>query len=336
MSYETVFWTMVALSLLAMGSGIIKPNISTLMGMTYDQKRPGDEALRSMAFGMFYMAINIGAFFSYLLLPPIRDTYGYSIAFICPAVLMAVSFLVFAAGKPFYAIEKIVRTQSTPEERALKWLTMRRIAGIFLVITFFWAIFDQSHTIWIFFARDFTDLRVFGYEISVEQIGTLNPLLIVVFVPLMPFLWNFVEKQGYRVRPTDKIVLGFVLTAISMGIMAIAGYQCDPYEDKIVKSEKPEKAITKVVFEDPDKVSILVVKGIEDEKKAKETKKKDKVKPQTVIEKSDRVTVTIIAETQKVAMKRVVPPRFESDIAPLFKASTGALPRQRDGVGRRP
>ena len=43
MSFETEFWTMVALSLLAMGSGIIKPNISTLMGMTYDQKRPGNE-----------------------------------------------------------------------------------------------------------------------------------------------------------------------------------------------------------------------------------------------------------------------------------------------------
>src|SRR5207248_4163683 len=45
---ETYWWTLFALSLLAMGSGVIKPNISTLMGMTYDQKRPGDEQLRSM------------------------------------------------------------------------------------------------------------------------------------------------------------------------------------------------------------------------------------------------------------------------------------------------
>src|SRR5215467_11472912 len=58
---ETELWTVVALALLAMGSGAIKPNISTLMGLTYDQKRPGDEQLRSMAFGMFYMAINMGA-----------------------------------------------------------------------------------------------------------------------------------------------------------------------------------------------------------------------------------------------------------------------------------
>src|SRR5262245_36949452 len=51
----------IALVLLAMGAGVIKPNISTLMGLTYDQYRPGQELLRSQAFSMFYMAINIGA-----------------------------------------------------------------------------------------------------------------------------------------------------------------------------------------------------------------------------------------------------------------------------------
>ena len=319
MSFETVLWTMIALSLLAAGSGMIKPNISTLMGMTYDQKRPGEDALRSTAFGMFYMAINIGAAASYAFLPPIRDNYGYAIAFMCPAVLMAVSFLIFAAGKPFYAVEKIVRRQATPEERHLKWLTLRRIAGIFLVITFFWAIFDQSHTIWIFFARDFTDLHIFGQEISVEQIGTLNPVLIVVFVPMMPFLWNFVESKGYRVRPTDKVILGFILTMFSMGIMAIAGYQADPYIDKDVK--RSERAITKLVYNDPSKVSITVSAGKKEDEKKRESKKKDNTKPQVVVAATELVTVTVIEEKEKEARKRVVGLRYEMDARPILNKS---------------
>ena len=44
-----------------MGSGVIKPNISTLMGLTYDQQRPGHEHFRGDGFAMFYGAINIGA-----------------------------------------------------------------------------------------------------------------------------------------------------------------------------------------------------------------------------------------------------------------------------------
>ncbi len=304
MSFETVLWTMMALSLLAAGSGMIKPNISTLMGMTYDQKRPGDDALRSMAFGMFYMAINVGAFISYLFLPVIRDNHGYSIAFMCPAVLMAVSFLIFAAGKPFYAVEKIERRQSTPEERALKWLTIRRIAGIFLVITFFWAIFDQSHTVWIYFARDFTDLKIFGWDISVEQIGSLNPLLIVVFIPLLPILWNFVERKGYRVRPTDKIMIGFILTCMTMGIMALAGYMCTDYTEKMMP--KTEKAVTKLVVDSPGKVTIDVVTGKHDAKLDKDIAAKDKT--QTVIPKQERVSITIVTETEKQQMRRFVTP----------------------------
>ena len=65
-----VFGTLV---LLAMGSGVIKPNISTLMGMTYDQQRPGQEQLRTSAFSWFYMSINIGAALSQFSMPWLRD-----------------------------------------------------------------------------------------------------------------------------------------------------------------------------------------------------------------------------------------------------------------------
>lgn len=63
-------WIMlIALGLLAMGSGVIKPNISTLMGLTYDQQRPGQLKLRSDAFALFYGSINIGAAISSFAVP---------------------------------------------------------------------------------------------------------------------------------------------------------------------------------------------------------------------------------------------------------------------------
>src|SRR5262249_27607608 len=65
----------VALLLLAGGSGVIKPNISSLLGQTYDQKRPGKERLRTSAFLWFYLAINVGALISQFCLPLVRDWY---------------------------------------------------------------------------------------------------------------------------------------------------------------------------------------------------------------------------------------------------------------------
>lgn len=95
----------IALSLLAMGSGVIKPNISTLMGLTYDQQRPGQTKLRSDAFAIFYFSINIGATISSFAMPKLRDWFNYQTAFLCAAGLMAVAFVIFAAGKRFYAVE---------------------------------------------------------------------------------------------------------------------------------------------------------------------------------------------------------------------------------------
>src|SRR6476646_8556403 len=66
-----------ALALLAMGSGVIKPNISTLMGLTYDQQRPGQDQLRTAAFSWFYLSINVGAALSQFAMPWLRNKYGY-------------------------------------------------------------------------------------------------------------------------------------------------------------------------------------------------------------------------------------------------------------------
>src|SRR5262249_9533591 len=82
---------LVSLVILAFGSGVIKPNISTFMGMTYDQQKPGQDALRSAAFTMFYWAINIGSAISQSAMPRIRDFYGPNIAFLLPTVLMAIA-----------------------------------------------------------------------------------------------------------------------------------------------------------------------------------------------------------------------------------------------------
>jgi amino acid/peptide:H+ symporter len=72
---ETEFALFIALALLAGGSGVIKPNVSTLGGKTYDQKRPGQKALLTSAFLWFYFSINVGATLSLWGLPKMRDHF---------------------------------------------------------------------------------------------------------------------------------------------------------------------------------------------------------------------------------------------------------------------
>jgi dipeptide/tripeptide permease len=168
----------VSLALLAGGSGVIKPNISSLLGQTYDQKRPGQERLRSAAFLWFYLSINIGALISQLALPEIRERYimahldaeslakakalieqgkgeeiiqlasaevvgrAYQLAFAFPTVLMALALAVFAAGKRTYADERAGRQAPTAEERRQGMESLIFIFGIYGLFACYF-IFDQ-------------------------------------------------------------------------------------------------------------------------------------------------------------------------------------------------
>jgi dipeptide/tripeptide permease len=197
---ESVTALAIALALLAGGSGVIKPNISTLMGQTYDEKRPGQHQLRSAAFLWFYFAINVGALLSTLALPYLRDRYGYAVAFQFPAWLMVVSLVIFAAGKPHYASEPAARAPLTQAERRERWQTLRRLLGVFGLMVFFWVAYEQNDSIWVFFARDYVDLSVPGLAVPLapDQLQFLNPLCVIIFAPLFGWLYELV---GLRARP---------------------------------------------------------------------------------------------------------------------------------------
>ncbi|MEZ4297730.1 MAG: oligopeptide:H+ symporter [Polyangiaceae bacterium] len=213
----------VALLLLALGSGAIKPNTSTLMGMIYEAEKK--TALLGRAFSYFYAAINIGAAAAALTLPLARERWGYATALMVPAGLMAAAFALFVAGRRFYPAEP-ARKAATGEERAAARSTLGRLAGLFGLIAVFWFVYDQSSSTWIFFARERTDLTLWGsVKITADQIQGANPLLILVLTPMFNRLWAAIaRRRGSELPDTRKMVWGFWIVTGAMGLMALAGW----------------------------------------------------------------------------------------------------------------
>ena len=70
------------LTLLCLGNGFFKPNISVMVGNLYE----ADDPRRDAGFNIFYMGINIGATLSALLSAPLRNLWSFNMAFAAAGV----------------------------------------------------------------------------------------------------------------------------------------------------------------------------------------------------------------------------------------------------------
>lgn len=221
-----------ALLLLAGGSGSIKPNISTLMGLMYEKE--GKTHLMSQAFSWYYMAINIGAASTMTTLPFIRDHYGYAPAFMAPTVLMVVALAIFYVGKKYYPAEDArarFKEEKTAEQKREERQVLARLSGFFFLIVFFWSIFDQSYSTWTLFARDYMNLEptlpLLGQvRIPPDAIQGINAILIIVLTPLFAWIWSRTDRdEAHRLASPKKMLIGFFLVILCMGVMTAAGIQ---------------------------------------------------------------------------------------------------------------
>ncbi|ABI41001.1 TGF-beta receptor, type I/II extracellular region [Shewanella sp. MR-4] len=87
------------LFLIALGSGGIKPLVSSFMGDQFDQS---NKSLAQKAFDMFYFTINFGSFFASLSMPLLLKNFGAAVAFGIPGVLMFIATVFFWLGRKRY------------------------------------------------------------------------------------------------------------------------------------------------------------------------------------------------------------------------------------------
>lgn len=124
LALPTVATAWVGICLVAIGTGFIKPNLSTMVGELYDR----DDPRRDGGFQIFYMSINIGAFLSPLIVGFLQGRWGYHVGFSAAAVGMGLAILSFVAGKKaLHGIGSTVPNPLTGKDGA-------RVAGVSVAV----------------------------------------------------------------------------------------------------------------------------------------------------------------------------------------------------------
>ncbi|EMS46611.1 Peptide transporter PTR5 [Triticum urartu] len=92
----------VGLYLVALGTGGIKPCVSSFGADQFDENDDGERRSKSSFFNWFYLSINIGALVASSVMVYVQEHYGWSWGFGIPAVVMAIAVGSFFVGTPLY------------------------------------------------------------------------------------------------------------------------------------------------------------------------------------------------------------------------------------------
>jgi len=106
------------------------------------------------------------------------------------------------------------------------WIINLAIMYVFIAV--FWSLFDQTGSSWVLQAEQmdkFVNLGFVKFELLASQIQAINPLLIMLFIPLFTsFLYPFINKF-FKLTALRKIIIGMFIAGFSFGLLAIAQIQ---------------------------------------------------------------------------------------------------------------
>ncbi|XP_024433790.2 solute carrier family 15 member 2 [Desmodus rotundus] len=251
--------SLVGLSLIALGTGGIKPCVAAFGG---DQFEKNHEEERTRYFSVFYLSINAGSLISTFITPMLRgdvQCFGedcYALAFGVPGLLMVIALVVFAMGSKMYkktppegnvvnqvvkciwfAISNRFKNHSGEIPKRQHWLdwaaekypkqlitdvkALTRVLLLYIPLPMFWALLEQQGSRWTLQATRMN--RNLGFIVlQPDQMQVLNPLLVLIFIPLFDLvIYPLVSKCGINFSSLRKMAVGMILACLAFAVVAV-------------------------------------------------------------------------------------------------------------------
>jgi len=218
------------LILITIGTGFLKPNISTMVGSLYRENDPR----RDSGFSIFYMGINIGAvlaplvcgylaqsnsFKGFLSARGFDVTTSWHWGFGAAGVGMTLGLVVFLLNsRKFQGNRKASTAVETKaaESKPLSAADWKRVAAIFIFFLFtmlFWAAYEQKGASLNLLAKDLVRTEMFGWRFPSSYLQSCTPAFVIMLAPIFSILW---VRLGDR-QPSSpaKFTLGLLFIALA-------------------------------------------------------------------------------------------------------------------------
>jgi len=219
---QTVFMGL-SFMLVAIGNALFKPSISAAVGALYS---PGDTR-RDAGFTLFWTFINLGSFLAYTVGGGIAEHFGWNLGYFVAFAGMIAGLTYFSIIKSELADSQSGRHKKTPSDPSAKltkqeWL---RLAAA-LILTAFAVVFMATHAQLLglisLFVQQEIDRTIAGFDVPTLWVTSANPIVILLFAPLVAILWDRLAQTGRNPSFVSKFVIALVILAAGEFVLVLA------------------------------------------------------------------------------------------------------------------
>ncbi len=260
----------VGLVLIALGSGGVKANASSVVGTLY----AADDERRDAGFSLFYLGINLGALVGPLLTGLLQKQWGFHFGFGLAAIGMILGLVQYALGRGALPAASRVVPNPLPAAERGRWIAIAvaavalvvvlcltgviaapRLANIvigisivaavalfavilssrlissversrvwamvplFVASAVFWSLYQQQFTVMVVYSDQRLDRDIFGWEMPVSWVNSINPVFIILLAGVFAALWT---RLGSRQPSTPvKFAIGTILMGLAFWVFLL-------------------------------------------------------------------------------------------------------------------
>jgi POT family proton-dependent oligopeptide transporter len=255
------------LLLIVLGTGLLKPNISSIVGQLYGDGDPRRDA----GFSIFYMGINLGALISPFICGFLGQRVGWHWGFGAAGVGMTFGVAQYVLGQERLRNAGLLKER--PAELGKKWAKLsacvlvlgvglyylwdvrdrivlagtvvlfawllrqatstverKRLGAIMVLFVFailFWVGFEQAGSSLTLFADQLTNNSVLGFEFPSSWYQSVEPFFVIVFAPFFAWLWVFLGRRSAEPSSPAKFAYGLLFLGVGFLPVAFAAHLYD-------------------------------------------------------------------------------------------------------------
>ncbi|MAV42431.1 MAG: MFS transporter [Flavobacteriaceae bacterium] len=218
------------LGLIIAGVGMLKPNISSMVGGLYAQ---GD-IRRDKGFIIFYIGINVGAFLSSLIVGYVGETYGWHYGFGLAGIGMALGLAQYLYGQKYLRqVGDFIGDNKSEEgkdvlKKPLTSIEKDRLVVLFLsfiLVIVFWGAFEQAGGLMNIYASEKTDRLFMGWLVPASWFQSLNAMFIICLGTGVAGYWAKRKLKNQLSSSLFKMIIGLIIMGTGFFFMSAASTQ---------------------------------------------------------------------------------------------------------------